>query len=616
MTLADFHFLRPLWLLALPALPAVIWILRRRASEGTPWRRVVDAALLPHVLARPASGSVRPLRWLRYVLLATYTLAVLALAGPAWQRLPQPVYQERSALVILLDLSRSMDAQDVKPSRLVRARFKIADLLEQRRAGMTALVVYAEEAYSVVPLTDDAATILSHLPVLEPGLMPAQGSRPERAVVLARELLAQGGMPRGDLLLLTDSLSSDQARQIAEDLDGYNYRLSILAMGTAAGAPIPRPGGGHFETDDGKPVLARLEPAPMQALVKTQHGRFLIAGNDDADVQALTRLFVTRINAQAGSGAEFTSDRWHEEGPWLILPLIPLAALLFRRGLVAAALIALLPWPRPASAWQWEDLWRRPDQQAAAALEEGHWRRAADLFEDPRWAAAARYRAEDYAGAVDSLQGLDNSDDHYNRGNGLVRLGKYKDAIAAYEQALTLDAGNDDARHNRDLLRQLLQQSANQRGGSGENTPQGAEQETSPPQAGDGQRSDGGKGQQQSESARGQGDAGNEPEQATANRDTDRQSAEKLEELLAQRERQSDGEQQDAGAQPERTDSGEPEVAGQSDAPQDPDQRREASQADEQWLRRIPDDPGGLLRRKFYYQYSQSNRTPSSDNPW
>jgi Ca-activated chloride channel family protein len=354
----------------------------------------------------------------------------------------------------------------------------------------------------------------------------------------------------------------------------------------------------------------------MQALVKTQHGRFLIAGNDDADVQALTRLFATRINAQAGSGAEFTSDRWHEEGPWLILPLIPLAALLFRRGLIAAALIALLPWPRPASAWQWEDLWRRPDQQAAAALEEGDSRRAADLFEDPRWAAAARYRAEDYAGAVDSLQGLDNSDDHYNRGNGLVRLGKYKDAIAAYEQALALDAGNDDARHNRDLLRQLLQQSANQRGGSGENTPQGAEQETSPPQAGDGQRSDGGKGQQQSESDRGQGDAGNEPEQATANRDTDRQSAEKLEELLAQRERQSDGEQQDADAQPERTDSGEPEVSGQSDAPQDPDQRREASQADEQWLRRIPDDPGGLLRRKFYYQYSQSNRTPSSDNPW
>ncbi|MEZ5445517.1 MAG: VWA domain-containing protein [Gammaproteobacteria bacterium] len=608
MSVAEFHFLRPLWLLALPALAAMIWVFRGRAVQGTPWRRVVDAALLPHVLAQPGSAAARPLRRLRGLLIAAYVLAVLALAGPAWKRLPQPVFQDRSALVIMLDLSRSMEAQDLRPSRLARARYKVADLLAQRRTGMTALVVYAQDAYGVVPLTDDAATILSHLPVLEPGLMPAQGSRPERAVALALELLLQGGMPRGDLLLITDSLTAEQAEEVARELETHDHRLSILAMGTVAGAPIPRPGGGFFESEEGKPVVARLDPAPMQALVGRHGGRLLTAGSDDEDVRALVGLFATRIRTDTATRSDFTSGRWREEGPWLLLPLIPLAALLFRRGLIAAVLVTALPWSGKAEAWQWDDLWRRPDQQAAAALERGEDVRAAELFEDPRWSAAARYRAEDFAGAVETLQDLDGSDDHYNRGNGLVRQGRYKDAIAAYERALALDPGNDDARHNRDLVRQLLQQSASQ--GGGESGQQGEDRQSSRPQGGDGAQGEGRRGQGESERDGARGD----PEMETGREEGGGESDRRLEELLAQRKREAgrDRLESDSGGQ----DGGEGDSQVPPPAEAGHDERREASQADEQWLRRIPDDPGGLLRRKFYYQYSQSNRTPSSDTPW
>ncbi|MCG3202501.1 MAG: hypothetical protein NFCOHLIN_02384 [Gammaproteobacteria bacterium] len=609
MSVADLHFLRPLWLLALPALPAIIRLLRGHAVQGTPWRRVVDAALLPHVLARPGSAATRSVRRLRWLLVAAYTLAVLALAGPAWKRLPQPVFQDRSAVVIMLDLSRSMAAQDLRPSRLARARFKVADLLAQRRAGMTALVVYAQDAYGVVPVTDDAATILNLLPVLEPDLMPAQGSRPERAIALALELLRQGGMPRGDLLLITDSLTPEQAGEIARELEPHDHRLSILAMGTVAGAPIPRPGGGFFETEEGKPAVARLDPAPMQALVGGRGGRFLIGRGDDSDVQALARLFATRIGAEVTAKSDRTSERWREEGPWLLLPLIPLAALLFRRGLIAAVLIAMLPWPRTAAAWQWGDLWRRPDQQASAALERGDNDRAAERFHDPRWAAVARYRADDFTGAVGTLEGLDGSDDHYNRGNGLARLGKYRDAIDAYERALALDPGNDDARHNRDLIRQLLQQSESRGGGaSGQ---RGGAPQSSPPRGDAGAQDDREQGQPGSEQPAGaEGDRGRE----TARQQPGGEPGRNLEELLAKR-RKEDGRARDP------TDSGR-EGGGEGDVP-DPAQpdggrseRRETSQADEQWLRRIPDDPGGLLRRKFYYQYSQSNRTPAGDTPW
>jgi Ca-activated chloride channel family protein len=608
MNVAEFHFLRPLWLLALPALAAAIWLFRARAIQATPWRRVVDAALLPHVLAQPGSAATRPSRRLRGLLIAAYALAVLALAGPVWKRLPQPVFQDRSALVILLDLSRSMDAQDQRPSRLARARYKVADLLAQRRAGMTALVVYAQDAYGVVPLTDDAATILSQLPVLEPGLMPAQGSRPERAIALALELLLQGGMPRGDLLLITDSVTAEQAGEIARELEAHDHRLSILAMGTVAGAPIPRPGGGFFESDEGKPVVARLDPAPMQALVGRHGGRFLMAGSDDEDVRALVGLFATRIRTDTAPRSDFTSERWREEGPWLLLPLIPLAALLFRRGLIAAVLVMALPWPGKVEAWQWEDLWRRPDQQAAAALERGENARAAELFEDPRWSAAARYRAEDFAGAVETLQGLDGSDDHYNRGNGLVRQGRYTDAIAAYERALALDPGNDDARHNRDLIRQLLQQSAGQ--GGGESGQQREDRQSSPQQGGDGAQGDRKRGQGESERGGARGDPGMETAREEGGGDADR----KLEELLAQRKRESGRDRRDSDSGGD--DRGEEDTQASAPSDAEHDERRETSQADEQWLRRIPDDPGGLLRRKFYYQYSQSNRTPSSDTPW
>lgn len=609
MSVADFHFLRPLWLLALPALPFMIWLLRGCVVQDTPWRRVVDPALLPHVLARPGSGATRTLLGLRWLLIAAYALAVLALAGPVWKRLPQPVFQDRSALVIMLDLSRSMDAQDLRPSRLARARFKVADLLAQRRAGMTALVVYAQDAYGVVPLTDDAATILSQLPVLESGLMPAQGSRPERAIALALELLRQGGMPRGDLLLITDSLTPEQARDIARALQPHDHRLSILAMGTVAGAPIPRPGGGFFENDEGKPVVARLDPAPMQALVGGRGGRFVIAGSDDSDVQALVQLFATRIGADTAAKSDYTSERWREEGPWLLLPLVPLAALLFRRGLIVAIFIALLPWPRTATAWQWDDLWRRPDQQGTAALERGDNGHAAERFEDPRWAAVARYRAGDFAGAVETLQGFDGSDDHYNRGNGFARLGNYQDAIAAYERALLLDPGNDDARHNRDLIRRLLQNSAGQGGGESGQHDDG--QQSSPPPGGGGAQEDRKRGQGESER---RGGAEGEPDMETAREAAEGESAKRLEELLAQRRKEGDRNRQQTDPGRQSGEEGNARDPAQSDGERN--EHRETSQADEQWLRRIPDDPGGLLRRKFYYQYSQSNRTPPSDTPW
>ncbi|MGH8551013.1 MAG: vWA domain-containing protein, partial [Methylococcales bacterium] len=251
----EFHFLRPDWFWALPVLflLAVFW-LRRSLSRGS-WAEVCDARLLPYILEHRSVGNSR-VPWLLFVLASL--LSLIALAGPVWKRLPAPVYRNESALVIVLDLSRSMDAEDIRPSRLSRARFKISDILQQRKDGLTALVGYAHEAYTVAPLTDDSATISNQLPALETSIMPAQGSRTSPALERAVELLQQSGNPSGNILLITDGVDS-KASDTAEELSRDGYRLSVLGIGSEAGAPIPMEGGGFIKDAGGNIVVSRLE---------------------------------------------------------------------------------------------------------------------------------------------------------------------------------------------------------------------------------------------------------------------------------------------------------------------------------------------------------------------
>jgi Ca-activated chloride channel family protein len=607
LMLADFHFLRQWWLLALLVVPIALHSRRYFVSRASAWYRVVDAVLLPHVLTN--NGAAR--KQSRMLLIATglsYTLAVIALAGPVWKRVPRPVYKDRSALVIMLDLSKSMDAQDIKPSRLARARFKIADLLAQRGAGLTALVVYAADAYSVVPLTDDTATIMSQLPVLETGLMPAQGSVPDRAVTRALALLEQSSVRAGDLLLVTDSVSTDDAEKIQDQLQNKSYRLSVLAIGTQQGAPIPAGGGEFIHDSAGQLVVAQLDSGAMEQLARTTHGQFILVRSDQSDVAALGMQFRTAMTTNSGQATSLLAQQWREEGPWLLLPALPLVALLFRRGLLLSLFVAVLALPSPSSAGTWDELWSRPDQQATAALAHGDAAAAARLFQDRRWQAVARYRNGDFAGAAQSLRNASSSDDFYNRGNALARAGKFDEAIAAYDQALALDKNNADAQYNRDLLRKLQQSKNKNSNGSG-----GDKRQQEQKQSGDARKSaqsEGGKSdredsnQQSSSSA--QNDRGS-AQQQERRQDNAADADKKLNELLAR---------QRAQPQPENKPAPQPDKNEPPEASEQSGEHSEQDQANEQWLRRIPDDPGGLLRRKFYYQYSQSNQVAPSDQPW
>ncbi len=616
----SFHFLQPAWLWALLPLALLLWQLLRPAGADSAWRRVVDARLLPHLLVQSGQHS----RHLPVWLLATgWLLTVLALADPVWEKQPQPVYRSQAARVVVLDLSRSMLTPDLKPSRLVRARYKVADILRRSDEGQTGLVVFAGDAFAVSPLTSDSNTIQALLEPLEPALMPVQGSRADLGLLKAGELMRQAGVQRGDILLIADGYSDRRSIDAARKLKQQGYRVSVLAVGTREGAPLPDGRRGFVRDANGKVVTPKLDRSAMQELASAGGGRFAVIRGDQSDIDTL----LSGSDVQPGSDvtrSDQQTDVWKSRGPWLVLLMLPLAALVFRRGwllvLTVMVVAAAVTTPQPAMASVWDDLWQRRDQQAYQALQAGQPEQAAKLAEKPLQRGTAEYRAGKFDQAAQDFSAGNGADAAYNRGNALARLGRYKEAIKAYEQALQDAPGMEDAAHNKTEVEKLLQQQQqNQQQKQGQK--QGQKQNNG---AGDQSDQDASGSPQQGDQDRGSQDqGGQQTPQDGASQQVDAGQA------GDQQDRQDgtrDGEQRSEDAQPEQAqqsaaqgDDSQPSSAATQQAGAQPPAEAnplnsEEQQAAEQWLRRIPDDPGGLLRRKFLYQYRQRADRTDQEN--
>lgn len=594
-----FHFLRPqaLWLL-LPAILAVLWAWRR-SQVARAWAGVCDPELLA-AQQLPGEHAGRAHLWL--MLIAAWVLP-LALAGPAWQQLPQPLMQSIAARVIALDLSRSMDAADLRPSRLDRARFRIRDLLKEEPDTRTALLVFSAQAHRVVPLTDDHDTIRHLLDSLGTELLPPAAARLAPALDEALALMQAGGALQGEVLLISDSRPEAAAREAARALTQAGYRLRIVGVGTAEGAPIPDQDGGWLKDEQGAIVLPGLDRAALKALAHDADGRY-----DDLEELRLVDHAWQRAAAEQDGDSDLRGDQWQDEGRWLILLLLPLAAMGARRGWLGALLLvtALAGTPPTLEAADW---WQNENQRAHAQLEAGKADLAAERFIDPRWRAAALYEAGQFQEAANQFAELPSPDgaDYYNLGNALARSGELEAALEAYDQALAQRPDWSQAGENRQLVEQLIREQAQQT----------AEPPAEDGETGDSAPEDGGGGSEES------GEASDDGKPPAGESDESGQGADNAE--PAEADAASAGDDPEQGAAPEQA---EPDAAGneQSSPPSASeaaresageeseaampaqaldDDRREAderAQAMEQWLRRIPDDPGGLLRRRFRWE--------------
>jgi Ca-activated chloride channel family protein len=602
MNLSEFHFIRPLWLLALIPFVIVLGLSWKNKLRQGNWTQVCDTELLPYILQQRAATKNR---WPLVSLALAGLLVIIALAGPSWERIPSPIFRNASALVILLDLSRSMDAADIKPSRLIRARYKIADILKRRKDGQTALIVYAGDVFTVTPLTEDTKTINSQLSALETDIMPSQGSDTRLALERAVELFKQAGLTRGQILLVTDGVILEDTLTVARSLD--TYQLSILAVGTEQGAPIKISQGGFLKDAGGNIVVPKMNSQDLQKLANTGGGSFSLISADDSDIEAILANLDARAEQQQKEGSNRLLNLWRDQGPWILLLVLPFAALSFRRGSLCLALMIFLPIPKNSYALEWQDLWNTKDQQAQMNFQQQRYGQAATQFDNPEWKAAAHYKSGDFAQAAESLQDIQTSDGQYNRGNALARAGQLQEALQAYQQALAIDSKNEDAIHNKELIEKQLEKQQQQDNQKQEGDSESPQQDSSSKQK---QQDEKSSNSEQKNAKQSQEDEAKQNE----NRADQQQQSQEKQGQQKEAER-SEKQQAEKSQQQKRDDENNSENQKQAMTEQDM-QKNETSQANEQWLQRIPDDPAGLLRRKFLSQHAKRKIESKNSQAW
>ena len=615
--IAEFHFLRPEWLFALiPAFIGGIWLFYRQKQTGN-WDQVISPQLLPFLLDFVPEKQRRTLPALAMV---GWVLASLAMAGPTWERTPLPVHKQENALVVIFDLSPSMLAQDLKPNRLTRARLKIIDLLKQRQEGTTALVAYSGDSFVVSPLTDDSDTIAALVPALDPNIMPSRGSLVETAIEQAIELVLNAGLVQGNFLLVTDGVSASAQTQLNEIIKEHgDFRLSILGIGTEDGAPIPLGNGGFAKDKSGSIVIPRLEIHNLQKLANLNGGRFTQLTADDADIHYLAEQFNTGTDSPSKQ-LERTFDSWDDQGYWAIFPALFILLLAFRRGLLVCLLIApMLSMPQTSYAFGWSDLWATSDQQAAQAMNEGNTTTAQQQFKDPNWKAAAAYRNGDFDTAEQLYGNSDNIDssgqalNHYNQANALAKSGKLEEAIKRYDEALAKNPDSEDAQFNKALVEKLLEQQEQQQqnGDSSDQQENQSDQKQDQQQnQPDGQQSEGNDSQgNQSHDSQPQNKESQEenPQDTKPQENSSEDDAEQQAQQQESDKDTKDSDQPQPAENPEQDSEQNTKESPPADSPPPGDAQakqmtEEEKQAMEQWLRKIPDDPGGLLREKFRYE--------------
>lgn len=610
--MADFHFLRPFWLLLLLMVPVLYLALKRKSSGDSGWSSLIPEQFLSPVIRRYGGTTQKRGSRLLPAISAVVILAV-ALAGPAWREAPTPLKKPGDSLVIVLDLSLSMLATDLEPNRLTRAKRKIRDILTVREGSLTGLVVYSGDAHVVAPLTDDSNTLTGMLNVLDPVIMPAQGNRADLAVAKARALLEQGAPGKGRILLITDGVSDRYFGPINDALAGTNLTLSTLAVGTRDGGPIPLARRG-FIRDNGNIVIVRTDPDQLAELAQENGGRSDELTLNDTDITTLN-LSPVESDEWQDTDTGLTINRWKDDGYWLLWLALPLLLLGWRRGAFTAMALILMPAiPQPAAAMDWDSLWQREDQRAAELIHNDAGA-AASLLESPEWRGSALYKAERYDEAVKAFSSARTPLADYNRGNALARAGKLKDALKAYDSALKHNPDMEDAQVNRKLVEDLLKQQ---------------EKESSPDQ-GDGDQSssdsNGDENQQQGDSSDSsdQNQSSDSSQNSQGDQGSDGEPGQPQDSSQGQEQGQSGDQEEPGGEQPEDSqESGEAnaQAAGAQPGSEDvqaptPVSETPLTQSQEQSLRRIPDNPGGLLQRKFLQQY-QERQTPSDegDTPW
>ena len=662
--LNQFHFLRPEWFAAIIPLLLLVILIRKATAKQSGWQSVIPSHLYQYmVIGKTEVGAKPPIM----LLAIAWFVSVIALAGPTWERLPQPVYQLKMGHVLVIDMSLSMRATDMTPDRLTRAKYKAIDLVNAIGEGEMGLVAYAGDAFVISPLTEDAANITTLIPSLSPEIMPVPGSDPLLGIESAAALLTNAGYNSGMIYWITDGIELAQQNELQEYVASIPFTLNALTVGTAEGAPIRQQSGELLKDHTGSIVIPKLNDDAVRGVVKTSGGRFESFTSNDTDIEALAAIsLLDKGNSEEDEeDSNIQGDQWKEVGPYLVVLLLPLAAFAFKRGLVFLLLVGLLSPPvmlkahalqgsdvaserqsgiensaQPKSLSWWQKPFMNDNQEALNSYQRGKYKDAVSQFDDKLWKASSLYKSGEYERALAAFENIPGPESLYNQGNALAKLGKLEKAIEKYELALQEAPDFEDAKANKKIIEDLLEQQAqqekqnqqqNQQQGSDQNQNQDTQQnngeddqqQSGEPNNQDGEQNDNSdqqSGQNQQQNSTEQN--GEQQNSDNAERSEDSEPSEpEQQEPSSQQDNADQGEnaqQNSAQALNEEESSAQEAEAMQSQAGELSDAEKEELQRMESLMRRVPDDPAFLLKRKMQLeaQKRQRQRMPSNRSDW
>ncbi len=576
--LNNFHFLRPWWLLALilPLLGYFRFFIGMKNVSA--WENVCDKKLLEFLLVR---GSSRQRSAVATILMLGMFGAIVALAGPSWQKKDIPAYAPENPVMFLLNLSSDMEATDVTPNRLMRAKYAISDLLKSAADIQSGLIVYTNEPFLISPIAEDSRIVQNLLPAVASDIMPENGDKLYRAIDYAVSRLQDAGYKKGNIVVLAADVGQDFNLAIMSAAGAYakGYRVSVVdasAKGSEKLKMTAQKGGGEY--------------------VKILSGLNGLAA------------YLSQTSGQKLKQSENEREMWEDAGYYLlILPLL-CALYFFRRGILVVALGIMMSHTANAG------FFLNNNQEAMKAFDNQDYEQAAAKFDNKGWKASAFYRSGNYDEAYKYFAGED-SESLYNQGNALAKGGKIEEAIAKYEEVLKQEPNHEDAKFNLEYLKQQQQNQQQQQSQSNQGSDDNQEQN---------QNSDGQNNRQQNESEQNNADkpqGDNEQSQSAESQSPSGGQGDEQQNQQQKQPQQSGNEQnqeQNARSRQQQSLSAEQkgdksqeqaqaEALGDEQTKEKGDNYSEAAQAREQQFRDIPEDVGGLLRAFIYKEY-QKNR--------
>ncbi|RBW46104.1 hypothetical protein DS885_08860 [Psychromonas sp. B3M02] len=456
------EFLRPYWLIGLVIIFALsLWRYKQGKNQSSD---VIANHLSEHLVTQPESKKSN-----RVALSILAIIACIALSGPSIRSVKLPVYEIQQAQVIAFDLSYSMYATDVKPNRLNQAKYKAIDLLKQWSEGDKGLIAYAGDAFTITPLTKDSNAIINHIPNLSPDLMPARGSRPDLALAKAITLLKNAGYQQGHIVFISDGVDQESADKMQEMLEGTDFMVSVLAVGTPEGAPIKLSDGSLLKDNSEKIIIPKLATETLYPVVQSTHGLYTRFDHTGNDVLRLAAHYNSeQLNKQQDEQANNSnSEQLIDDGYWLGSLLIPLFLLLFRKGVFYIALLSVILSLPFANTKVQASVWENSQQNAYQAFQNGDYKAAGEQFEDPSWKASALFKDKQYQQAEalyesQKEQSPKDTNNLYNLGNAQAMQQKYQQALASYNAALAIKPDFAEALANKKAVEELLKQQEQQ----------------------------------------------------------------------------------------------------------------------------------------------------------